>query len=58
LAQGDTEYCAAWWAFNSIFQMLFFPIYAYIFVTVLPDWLGIASGLEVQITILKVDKVY
>ena len=56
LAQGDTEYCAALVAFNSIFQMLFFSIYAYIFVTVLPDWLGIASGLEVPITILEVAK--
>ena len=56
LAQGDTEYCAGLVAFNSIFQMLFFSIYAYIFVTVLPDWLGIASGLEVPITILEVAK--
>ena len=56
LAQGDTEYCAALVAFNSIFQMLFFSIYAYIFVTVLPDWLGIASGLAVPITILEVAK--
>ena len=56
LAQGDTEYCAGLVAFNSIFQMLFFSIYAYIFVTVLPEWLGIASGLEVSITILQVAK--
>lgn len=54
LAQGDTEYCAGLVAFNSIFQMLFFSIYAYIFVTVLPAWLGIASGLQVQVTILQV----
>lgn len=56
LADGDSEYCAGLVAFNSIFQMLFFSIYAYIFVTVLPDWLGIASGLEVPITILEVAK--
>jgi ACR3 family arsenite transporter len=54
LAQGDTEYCAGLVAFNSIFQMLFFSIYAYVFVTVLPSWLGIASGLEVKVTIWEV----
>ena len=56
LADGDSEYCAGLVAFNSIFQMLFFSIYAYIFFTVLPDWLGIASGLEVPITIVEVAK--
>uniref|UniRef100_A0A7C3WR75 ACR3 family arsenite efflux transporter n=1 Tax=Desulfobacca acetoxidans TaxID=60893 RepID=A0A7C3WR75_9BACT len=54
LAQGDTEYCAGLVAFNSIFQMLFFSIYAYIFVTILPAWLGIGSGLKVEVTILQV----
>jgi ACR3 family arsenite transporter len=56
LADGDTEYCAGLVAFNSVFQMLFFSVYAYGFVTVLPDWLGIASGLEVQVTMLEVAK--
>jgi len=54
LAEGDTEYCAGLVAFNSIFQILFFAGYAYIFVTVLPEVLGIASGLEVQIGLLQV----
>jgi arsenite transporter len=57
LAQGDTEYCAGLVAFNSIFQMLFFSIYAYVLVSVLPAWLGIASGLEVKVTILQVAEI-
>jgi len=56
LAEGDTEYCAGLVAFNSIFQMLFFSVYAYVFVTILPDWLGIASGLAVPITMGEVAK--
>ena len=56
LAQGDAEYCAGLVAFNSIFQVLFFSVYAYVFVTVLPDWLDIASGLEVRVTLIEVAK--
>ena len=57
LAKGDNEYCAALVALNSVFQILFYSVYIYLFVTIVPKWLGLSwGGLVVDVSIWSVAK--
>jgi ACR3 family arsenite transporter len=56
LAEGDNEYCAVLVALNSVFQVLFFSFFAYLFITLLPAWLGLGAGQVIRIEFWDIAK--
>ena len=54
LAEGNTEYCAALVGLNSIFQVFFYSLYAFVFITIIPGIVGVAKGVAVEVTMYQI----